>query len=118
MDADRTFIAEVRGYKDGAKTSDLGRLARFSDLYRLETGDLPSGRWYVVNQFMGDDPGTRPMPLVGTPDDVAVFGELGGLVIDTRDLLRLWLAVEDNLVTASEARGMLNGATGVFQYPA
>jgi hypothetical protein len=112
-----TAISEVRGYGEGAKTSDLTRLARFAGLFQRETGRDPDRQWYIVNQFRDRDPATRLPPLTGTPDDVEAFAEAGGLVVDTRDLLRLWLAVQRGEISPGEARDTLQKATGVFSYP-
>lgn len=109
-----TNITEVRGYTGGAKVSDLQRLARFTALYTNRTGALPSSVWYVVNQFLGQDPDTRSAPLAGSDDDVAVFAEGGGLVVDTRELFRLLRRVEGGETSPEEARKALRGATGVF----
>ena len=42
------------------------------------------------------------------------FAEDGNLVIHSRDLVRLWLAVERGDLTQEQARELLLGAAGVF----
>ena len=111
----RTNITEVRGYTGGAKVGDLQRLARFATLYLLRTGALPTTRWYVVNQFINTDPDTRRRPLAGSEDDLSVFAEDGGLVIDTRDLFHLARRVDDGGMSTAAARALLRRATGVLQ---
>ena len=111
----RTNITEVRGYKGGAKVSDLQRLARFAALYLRRTGALPTTRWYVVNQFLGTDPDTRRRPLAGSEDDLSVFAEDGGLVIDTRDLFHLARGVDDGGMSTAAARALLRRSAGVLQ---
>jgi hypothetical protein len=113
----RTNITEVRGYTGGAKVSDLQRLARFAALYLLRTGALPTTRWYVVNQFINTDPDTRRRPLAGSEDDLSVFAEDGGLVIDTRDLFHLAHRVDDGGMSGAAARALLRRATGVLPMP-
>lgn len=49
-------LYEVKGHTEGAKLSDLSSLERFAALYAAETGQLPGGMWYVVNQFREDRP--------------------------------------------------------------
>lgn len=110
-----TNITEVRGYKAGAKASDLQRLSRFAALYAVRTGTLPTTRWYVVNQFFGADPDTRRPPLAGGEDDVAVFAEDGGLVIDTRELFHLRRLVDDGTLASDRARVVLRGASGTLR---
>jgi hypothetical protein len=112
-----TAITEVRGYKDGAQTNDLLRIGRFAVLYAKDEGRIPEASWYVVNQFKDEAPRSRDQALASTPDDLKTFADAGGLVIDTRDLLRLWLAVQAGSVTSSEAQSRLMGATGRFAFP-
>jgi len=109
-----TNITEVRGYKAGAKVSDLLRLARFAGLHAIRTGSIPLSRWYVVNQFFDDDPDTRRAPLAGSEDDIAVFAEDGGLVIDTRELFNLQQLVDDGTVAPAQARAHLRQARGAL----
>jgi hypothetical protein len=111
----RTNITEVRGYKGGAKISDFQRLARFAAVYLRRTGALPTTRWYVVNQFLGTDPDTRRRPLAGSEDDLSVFAEDGGLVIDTRDLFHLARRVDDGGMSTAAARALLRRSAGVLQ---
>jgi hypothetical protein len=111
-----TNITEVRGYTGGAKVSDLQRIGRFAGLYLRENGAFPTSRWYLVNQFLDADPDTRQPPLLGAEDDVQVFAEDGGLVIDTRDLFQLVRAVEDGRMSRADARRLLRSSTGVFKF--
>lgn len=115
---ERTNITEVRGYTGGAKVSDLQRIARFAALQVVRTGVLPTTRWYVVNQFLNTDPDTRRRPLSGSEDDLAVFAEDGGLVIDTRDLFLLARRVDDGEMSTSAARLLLRRAAGVLHMSA
>lgn len=108
-----TNITEVRGYKAGAKVSDLQRLARFAALHAVRTGSIPVSRWYVVNQFFDDDPETR-RSLAGSEDDLAVFGEDGGLIMDTRELFSLQRLVDDGTVAPAQARALLRQARGAL----
>jgi hypothetical protein len=106
-----------RGYTTGAKPSDLSKLNRFAALYAQENGQLPSAMGYVVNQFRGTDPTTRRPLLRNQDDDVDVFAEQGGLVVDTRDLFRLRKAVAAGAVSAEAARVMLTSSSGRFELP-
>jgi hypothetical protein len=114
----RTNITEVRGYIGGAKVSDLQRIARFAALQVVRTGVLPTTRWYVVNQFLNTDPDTRRRPLAGSEDDLSVFAEDGGLVIDTRDLFLLARRVDDGEMSTATARLLLRRAAGALQMSA
>ena len=49
-------------------------------------------------------------------EDVALFAEANGLVIDTRDLFRLSRAVTDGVVRPESAREMLKTTSGVFEF--
>lgn len=112
-------IAEVRGYGRGAQLNDLLRIqGRFAPRYAAEKGgQLPSRRWYIVNAFLNRDPAMRDLPLQSNPAEVAQFADDDGLILDTRDLLRLHLAVMAGVVTPEDARRQLSTATGRFTYP-
>jgi hypothetical protein len=73
--------------------------------------------WYVVNQFRGTDPTTRRPLLRNQDDDVDVFAEQGGLVVDARDLFRLRKAVAAGAVSAEAARVKLTSSSGRFELP-
>jgi hypothetical protein len=116
LDEEWNTLAEVRGYTRGAKTSDLQRIERFVGHYVRRTGHLPSARWYVVNHLLAQPPDGRPAVLRGAEEDVALFAEAQGLVIDTRDLYRLRRAVADGRTTAEWARNLLRSSAGVLSY--
>jgi len=110
-------IAEVRGYKGGAQSNDLLRIGRFAMRYQQEKGCAPSAQWYVVNEFLNDDPGTRPtVALASKPDDVREFGENPGAVISSVTLYRLWQQVMSGLLTKEEARKLLRDCRGQFTF--
>jgi hypothetical protein len=111
-------VAEVKGYKEGAKTNDLARFIRYSELYIKEVGRPPDAKWYIVNQYRNDDPATRPRALRGADADIEIFADVGGLIIDSRDLLRLLLSVNRGDLTPETARTLLRDARGLFVYPA
>jgi hypothetical protein len=111
-----TNITEVRGYTAGAKLSDLQKIGRYAALFVQRTGEFPKSRWYLVNQFLGADPDTRRPPLAGAEDDIKIFAEDGGLVIDTRGLFQLVRAVEEGRIDQAAARRLLRSSTGVFQF--
>lgn len=111
-------IAEVRGYASGAKVSDLIRIhGRFAPRYTKEKGHPPSASWYIANQFLKLDPSLRSAILETNPDEVSEFGASDGLAIDTRDLLRLWLAVQRAAISPADARRLLRDAFGRFRFP-
>jgi hypothetical protein len=111
-------IVEVRGYRGGAQVKDLMRLARFRSRFRTETGAEPDASWYVVNQFLGVDPGGRQRVLSGNPDEVSEFAADDGLVIDTRELFRLVNAVNAGALALGDARDILRSGRGVFKQSA
>jgi hypothetical protein len=89
-------ICEVKGYSKGGKLVDLQKLNGFATLYAVETGSAPSAMWFVVNQFRGTDPSSRPQLLQGADEYLQVFAHQGGLAIDTRDLFRIRKALASN----------------------
>jgi hypothetical protein len=116
-DASWICLAEVRGYEHGgAKTSDLGRIGRFRERFVRKRGTPPTCCWYIVNQFAETDPSTRPVPLVSNPDDVAIFGEADGAVIDTRVLFGMLADLHAGTLAVDEARETLREARGRVSY--
>lgn len=113
-DSDWRAIVEVRGYKRGAALVDLQRLGRFRARYVRDEGVEPDAMWYIVNQFVGQNPGERPAALASNPDDVDEFSLLGGLIIDTVELFRLWRRVVVEGLAMEEARSALVAGAGVF----
>lgn len=112
---DYEAIAEVRGYKGGAQSNDLQRIGRFEALYAMETGHLPSARWYIANELLNQDPGTRPKVLLASkPDDVRAWGEDSGVLISSVALYRLWQKVMSEEIDKDEARRMLRDSRGQF----
>lgn len=110
-------LVEVRGYKGGAQLSDLARVTRFVRRYRDETDRWPPAVWYVVNQLAGRDPEARQPVLSSQPAELEEWADAnGGLAVDTTDLFRLVVAVDEGKVSASEARQQLRDARVRFQH--
>jgi hypothetical protein len=107
-------LCEVRGYTRGAQLNDLLRVTRFVSRFALEQRRPPASTWYIVNQFLDQDPDTRRPPLAGHPEEVRTFAEGGGLVIDTRELFKLWRAVAEGSASPEDARRKLMIASGTF----
>ena len=108
---------EVRGYKGGAKTSDFQRLARFAARYERETTVSPSRRWLIVNHLINEPPASRPKAFESAPEDLELFAEDGGLVIDTRDLFQVVQIVEGGFLCRETAVEALCTQTGLFDLP-
>jgi len=107
-------LVEVRGYKGGAKVTDLQRIGRFEGRFAMARQRMPDSSWYIVNQFSEQDPGGRPQPLHANPEELAVFAENGGLVVDTTVLFELSQRVSAGELTAKAAREMLRASRGQF----
>lgn len=107
-------LIEVRAYMGGAQLNDLLRIGRFIERYIGATGTVPHRRWYIANQFIQRGPAERSRPLASNPAEVATFGEAGGLVIATHDLLELYLRVERGEMAADDAKALLWRSTGYF----
>jgi hypothetical protein len=116
-DTDWISLAEVRGYGTGAKASDLQRIGRFVEHYIRTEQRAPSARWYIVNHNLDSDPAARPPVLAGSKEDVAIFAEAGGLVIDTRVLFVIRDAVRSGAVEPEVARQWLCKARGIMKWP-
>jgi len=109
-------IVEVRAYSGGASVTDLMRLQRFAQRYETDERHSPNACWYIVNQFIGKDPATRPQVLSSQPDEVAYFVDTyNGLLIDTAELFKLWLQVQSGRLTADSLRTKLMAMRGVVR---
>lgn len=116
-DQDWVGVVEVKGYeKRNARANDLLELNKAVEAYIKRTRDYASARWYIINQSYATPPPLRTRPLQGS-DMVEGFAGRNGLIIDTRDLFRLVVAVESGDITCEHARTLLRDATGVFEYP-
>lgn len=73
--------------------------------------------WFVANQFRDSSPNSRPQLLQGADEYLKVFGEQGGLTIDTRDLFCLRKAVVSKSVSAEAVGALLERSTGRFELP-
>ena len=105
-------IAEVRGYGGGAALNDLARIERFVRRFRDVEGRWPSRRWYVVNQFINQPPGSRPAPLANHPAEVNAFAAADdGLVLDTRALFQMLQQPPD---TYPAVRARLRASVGTI----
>jgi hypothetical protein len=110
-------LAEVRGYDHGGgKTSDLARIDRFRNRFALATGQPPDRTWYVVNHFAASDPATRPMALAASSEDVEIFGESRGAIIESRLLFDMLADVDAGRLQTDEARTALREAQGRLVY--
>ena len=109
---DWVALGEVKGYTKGAKTEAIAQFMRHQKRFQHAHGRMADSEWYVVNQFLGRDPGTRQKALAGSPDDLEAFGAGGGLIIDTVVLFRLLMDVRAKKTTAKAARQRLRRSTG------
>lgn len=117
-DGEWVCLVEVKGYeRRNAKANDLLQLGKAAEQFIKRTGAVPSARWYLVNQSFATPPDDRRRPLEGS-EMIETFAGQSGLIIDTRDLYRLTVAVENRDLTAEDARALIKEATGVLDYPA
>src|SRR6202022_4577796 len=56
----------------------------------------------------------RPPALMSKPNELALFAEDGGVVLDSVELFKLWKAVEGETLVPAEARRLLIDATRRF----
>jgi len=113
---DWEVIAEVRSYKGGAKEESYHRLvSKFIPGYILEKQRRPDCIWWFANTFRGRDLRERQPIMVSKPDLIQAFADIGGLAVDTADLLHLVLQVDRGEITREKARDRLVEATGVLK---
>lgn len=108
-------LGEAKGFTKGVSEVGLQSLARWAGFFVQEAGRFPSARWYIANHMLRRDPSTRPDPLNGRDDVVAVFAEDNGLVIDSRALFTLVRFAQDNPGLRSGLRRWLREQTGVLR---
>lgn len=113
-ESDWIAVGEAKGFTKGVRETGLVSLGRWVEMFAVEERRLPSARWYIANQHLRDDPGTRPTPLAARRDVVEAFAEGGGLVLDTAALFALLRAVQDDTDLATPVRQRLKARRGVF----
>lgn len=107
-------LAEVKGYTRGAKSNDLLQVLKAAMTFAVRTSREPDALWYIVNAHRRTDPAVRPIPLESDPDHVSSIEN--GCVIDTRELFRLWQAVELGLISKEDGRTQLQSAHGLYRF--
>jgi hypothetical protein len=110
-------LVEVRAYGGGARARDFQRIGRFALRFALEHGAAPAARWYIVSQFVGQDPATRPSPFSTNQEDLSTFAADDGLVVDTSVLFQLAMSVRRGQLGAQAARTLLTRQRGAFELP-
>ena len=111
-DADWIAVGEAKGFRKGVSETGLHSLSRWVLYYLRDHGTLPSAQWYIGNQFLHEDPATRPVPLHGRDDVVAAFTESDGLLLDTRVLFRLVVTTQQHPDLKPRIRELLRSARG------
>ena len=111
-------IAEVRGYTKGAELKDLLRMGRFRTRYVQDEHSLPSGSWYIVNEFISQDPAARPRVLQSNDKEVETFGEDDGLGIGSVPLFEMLMDFRRGLLTQDEVQHLLRDSRGRLNYDA
>lgn len=115
-DGDWEAIVEVKGYTSGGKPSDISKIERFSGLYAMERKRLPDAKWYVVNQFRERSPESRQELMRNHAEDVQVFSEGGGVIVDTRVIFTLLGAVERGELTRETVLKTMKAAVGRLEH--
>ncbi len=115
-DAAWTNITEVRGYTRGAELNDLLRIGRFRTRYMKDEGKVPSSAWYVANELIATDPGSRPLVLGANNTEVETFGEDDGLAIATVTLFDMLMDLRRELLSQDDAQRLLRESRGRLVY--
>jgi len=116
IDPDWITIAEVRGFAKGAEQNDLLRIGRFRTRYVRDERILPSGSWYIANEFINQDPAGRPRILQSNDKEVETFGEDDGLAIGTVTLFDMLMDLRGGRLTHDEAQRLLRDGRGRLTY--
>lgn len=110
-------IGEAKGFSKGVSEAGLMNLMKYTTMYANEEQQTPRRQWYLANQFLREDPTTRPLALNGRDDVVAAFAGAGGLLIDTRDLFVVLMDARQHPERHSETRASMRAMTGRFAMP-
>jgi hypothetical protein len=105
-------IVEVTALKGGGAVGDLANLERFERRLVQQEGREATRKWYIVSQFVGQDPGQRPPVFKSSPSDLANFAADHGLAMDTATLFQLLRDVESSALAATDVRRRLMIETG------
>lgn len=119
-DSDWVAIVEVKGFSKGVKVNEIAKITQRPVVQFLKDNNkAPSAVWAIANHNMTLDPQHRG-PFVGNPDvDLHNFQNVdGGACFDTRDIYRLWRAVESGETSPQAARTALKSASLLWAGPA
>lgn len=109
-------LAEVKGYKKGAKVNDVSQVTgRPTAAYTKETSNFPSTVWHIVNAWREKPPSTRPI-AIPNEDDLQPLTDAGGALIDSRDLFEAWRDVRAGKLGAEVVRESLRSAVTRWTY--
>lgn len=109
---DWIVLAEVKGYKNDAKVSDLGQLAgRPLRKFVAETGGVPSGLWHIINTRISENPSSRRRAHHHFNDeDTATISAHDGRILETRDLFQAAKAIQRGDCKAEEVRAAIESS--------
>ncbi|WP_127572572.1 hypothetical protein [Georgenia faecalis] len=110
-------LVEVKGFTRGASPAGASQLmGRPVRAFVNEEGRLPNALLYIVNHLLETPPDQRPVALKGD-SVVEILAEQGGALVDTRDLLRAVLDVENGAAPASVIRESIRNCHGRWRWP-
>lgn len=102
------IIVEVKGTARGALMQAQQHILRYTARHRQQ----PDRCWLIINHLHNRPPDERPLLLQGANDDIAVFAQAGGVLIDTKDLFHLVKRVTGGTLTSEKARAILTTRVG------
>lgn len=110
-------LTEVKGYSRGAKSNDVTQVAMNPAVkFAADNGRAPDKLWHVVNVRIETSPEQRGKTFSDPETVLATFTKQGGLVIDTRDLVRAVFAVIDGSADAAVVRESLKLSSGLWSW--
>lgn len=114
-DPDWVVLVEVKGFKNGISEKGIHvSLSRWIRRYVLQHRTEPAGLWYIANHNRLVDPGARPDQFRGKSEVLETFVQDGGLVIDTRALFDLLVAVQEDPTLKPVAKALLKNGSGLI----
>jgi hypothetical protein len=111
-------IVEVKGHrKRGPNSQDLQQIDKHARRYREHKGKYPDAKVYITNGRFELPPEMRGRPYVtdpGTAHEFCVDELCPGIIVASPDLFRLHR--DRNVLGLEQARQLLVGKPGIFQY--
>lgn len=109
-------IAEVKGYRNGTRTSDTRQIREHRDHYITEQGHPPDLTLWIANPYRSiADPADRPAPDDHVGESAA---NIEAVHVSATDLYRMWALVQTGRLGREEAlQCLIDSLSGSWSLP-